>query len=107
MDNQTQATAQPDTFRTTARAVGVLYLAGMVVGIGGNSIILSITGAPDHLATVSSNGRLLAIGALLMMLSAVWDAAHGILMFPVLRRHGERLALGYLGYRIVDAAFIG
>jgi hypothetical protein len=106
MDNQTQATAQPDTYRTTARAVGVLYLAGMVVGISGNSIILSITGAPDHLATVSANGRLLAAGALLMLLAAVWDAAHGILMFPVLRRHSERIAFGYLGYRLVDAVFI-
>src|SRR6188768_4262337 len=105
MDNQTQATSQgqhgPDAYRTTARAVGVLYLAGMVVGIGGNGIILSIVGAPDHLATVSADSRLLAIGAMLMMLAAVWDAAHGILMLPVLKRHGERIAFGYLGYRIV------
>src|SRR5690349_16903707 len=93
--------------RRTARAVGTLFVAGMVVGIGGNSIIQSIVGAPDHLATVSASGRLLAIGALLMLLAGVWDAAHGILMFPILRRHGERVALGYLGYRLVDAVFIG
>jgi hypothetical protein len=96
-----------DAYRGTARAVGALFLAGMVVGIGGNGLIQSIVGAPDHLATVSANSRLLAVGALLMLLAGVWDAAHGILMFPVLRRHGERLALGYLGYRLVDAAFIG
>lgn len=111
MKNQKRATVQdqlrPNAYRTTARAVGVLYLAGMVVGIGGNGIIQAIVGAPDHLATVSASGRLLAIGAMLMLLSGVWDAAHGILMFPVLKRHGERIAFGYLGYRIVDAAFIG
>src|SRR5688572_9276377 len=28
-------------------------------------------------------------------------------MFPILRQHGERIAFGYLGYRIVDAVFIG
>ena len=50
---------------------------------------------------------LLAGGAMLMLLAAVGDAAHGILMFPILKRRGERLAVGYLGYRIVDAAFIG
>ena len=50
---------------------------------------------------------LLASGAMLMLLAAVGDAAHGILMFPILKRRGERLAVGYLGYRIVDAAFIG
>src|SRR5687767_133649 len=109
MEIQKQATVQVrhglDAYRGTARAVGVLFLAGMVVGIGGNGTIQSIVSAPDHLATVSANSRLLAVGALLMMLAAVWDAAHGILMFPVLKQHGERVALGYLGYRLVDAAF--
>lgn len=111
MENQKQTTVQgrrgPDTYRATARAVGVLFLAGMVVGIGGNSVVLSIVGAPDHLATVPANSTLLAIGAMLMLLAGVWDAAHGILMFPVLKRHSERIAFGYLGYRLVDAAFIG
>lgn len=110
MQNQQQAIVQdrngPDAYRTTARVVGVLFLAGMVVGIGGNGLIQSIVGAPDHLATVSANSRLLAIGAMLMLLAAVWDAAHGILMFPVLKRHGERIAFGYLAARIVDAIFI-
>jgi hypothetical protein len=44
---------------------------------------------------------------MLILLAGVWDAAHGILMFPVLKHHGERFALGYLGYRIVDAVFVG
>lgn len=96
-----------DAYRGTAWAVGALFLAGMVVGIGGNGVIQSIVGVPDHLATVSANSRLLAVGALLMLLAGVWDAAHGILMFPVLKRHGERVAFGYLAYRLVDAVFIG
>jgi hypothetical protein len=108
---QTQATLQgrvaPAPYRTTARIVGVLYLAGMVVGMGGNILIQSILAAPDHLATVTGNGMALAIGAVLILMAGVWDAAHGILMFPVLKRHGERVAFGYLGYRLVDAAFIG
>ena len=111
MANLKQAAAQgphgPTAYRGTARVVGVLFLGGMVVGIGGNGIIQSIVGAPDHLATVSASSRLLATGAMLMMLAAVWDAAHGILMLPILRRHGERLAFGYLGYRLVDATFVG
>jgi hypothetical protein len=97
----------PETYRKTAMAVGIVYLLGMVVGIGGNSLVLSILGAPDHLSIVSANSMLLAGGALLMLLAAVGDAAHGILMFPILKQRGERLAFGYLGFRIVDAAFIG
>ena len=41
------------------------------------------------------------------LMAAVWDASHGILMFPILKQHGERIAFGYLGFRIVDAVFIG
>ncbi len=110
MENQKQATVQGrigrDTYRTTARAVGVLFLAGMVAFGGGNGLVQSIVGAPDHLATVPAKGMLLAIGAMLMMLAAVWDAAHGILMLPVLKRHSERIAFGYLGYRLVDAVLL-
>src|SRR5580765_7527664 len=97
----------PVTYRKTAVAVGILYLLGMVVGIGGNGLVQSILAAPNHLSAVSASSTLLAGGALLMLLAAVGDAAHGILMFPILKRRGERLAVGYLGFRIVDAAFIG
>jgi hypothetical protein len=93
-------------YRPTARVVGVVYLAGFVVGIVGNGLIQSIIGAPDHLATVSAHSMTLAIGALLWLLAVVGDAAHGVLMFPVLQPHSARLAVGYLAARIVDAVFI-
>jgi hypothetical protein len=86
--------------------VGVVYLAGFVVGIFGNGLIQSILGAPNHLSTVSANSTMLAIGALMWLMAVAGDAAHGVLMFPILKRHGERLAFGYLAARIVDAVFI-
>ena len=95
-----------NTYRTTARVVGVVYLAGFVVGIAGNTLILSILGAPNHLSTVSANSMKLAIGAILWLMAVAGDAAHGVLMFPVLKQHSERMALGYLAARIVDAVFI-
>ncbi len=96
-----------NTYRTTARIVGVIYLAGMVVGIGGNVLILSILGGPDSLSTLSASSMLLAIGAVAWLMTVVGDAAHGVLMFPVLKQHNsERLAVGYLGFRIIDAVFI-
>lgn len=84
----------------------MIYLAGMVVGIGGIVLIQSILGAPDPLSAVSANSMLLVIGAALWLMPAVGDAAHGILMFPVLKLHNERIAIGYLGFRIVNAVFL-
>jgi hypothetical protein len=94
------------THTTTARIVGVVYLAGFVVGIGGIMLIQSVLGAPDHLSSVFANGTLLAAGAILWLLAVAGDAAHGILMFPILKRHSERMAVGYLAARVIDAIFI-
>jgi len=94
------------TYRKTAITIGVIYLAGMVVGVGGNILLQSILGAPDHLATLSANTALVGIGAMLWMLAVAGDAAHGILMFPVLKRYSERIAFGYFGARIMDAVFV-
>jgi hypothetical protein len=78
----------------------------MVVGIGGNVLIQSILGGPDHLSTIAANSMLLAMGAVFWLSTVAGDAAHGILMFPVLKPHSERAAVGYLVARIIDATFI-
>jgi hypothetical protein len=110
MENRIQESAQdrygPGSYRTTARIVGLLFVAGMVVGIGGSVLVLSILGAPDPLSNVSANSLLLAVAAFLWLMTVVGDAAHGVLMFPVLKQHNERIAIGYLTARIVDAVFI-
>ncbi|MCC6456149.1 MAG: DUF4386 domain-containing protein [Caldilineaceae bacterium] len=93
-------------YRTTARVVGAMYLAGFVVGIAGDGLVKSVLGAPDYLSTLSANSMTVAIGAMLWMIAVVGDAAHGILMYPILKQHHERIAVGYLAARIVDAIFI-
>ena len=96
-----------NNYRTTARAVGVVFLAGMVVYILGNAVLVEpILSAPDHLAAVAANSLPLAIGAMLMLMAAVGDTLHGILMLPVLRRHNQRVAFGYFGARLIDAVFL-
>jgi Domain of unknown function (DUF4386) len=111
-DKQMQSTLQgrdgQSFYRKTAIAIGAIYLAGIPLGIGGNILLQSILGATDPLASVAANSGLVAIGALLWVLSGpVADAAHGILMFPIMKRYGERLAYGYFGARIMDAVFLG
>jgi uncharacterized membrane protein len=102
----TGAEGKKNTYRTTARIVGAMYLAGFVVGITGIVLLGSILSGPDHLATLPASSMLLAFGAVLWLMAAAWDAAHGVLMFPILKQHSERIAVGYLGFRIMDALFI-
>ena len=93
-------------YRTTARIIGALFIAGMVIGIGGNIQILSILGPADPLASVAASSMLIGVGVLCWMFTVVGDVAHGILVFPLLKRHSERMAIGYLAFRIVDGVFI-
>jgi len=95
-----------NTYRTTATVVGIVYILGFVVGLVGIGLFTSILGAPDHLSTVSANSMLLGFAAVLWLMAVIGDAAHGVLMFPVLKPHSERMAIGYLAFRIVDATFI-
>lgn len=90
-----------NTYRATVKVVGALYILGFVVGIAG-----SVLGAPGQLDTVSTRGMMITMGALLWVIAAAGDAAHGVLMFPILKQNNERIALGYFGARIVEAAVI-
>ena len=95
-----------NTYRTTARIIGIIYVLGFVVGIGGEILIKSVLDAPNHLSLVSASSMTIALGALLWMMAVIWDTLHGVLMFPILKLYNERLAVGYLAFRIMDATFI-
>jgi hypothetical protein len=90
-----------NTYRTTAKLVGALYILGFIVGIAG-----SVLGTPGQLDTISARSMLIAIGALLWVIAAAGDAAHGVLMFPILKQNNERIAFGYFGARIVEAGIV-
>jgi len=90
-----------NTYRTTTKAVGTLYILGFVVGIAGSAL-----GTPGPLETISAKSMMIAIGALLWLIAAAGDAAHGVLMFPILKQTNERIALGYFSARIIEAAVI-
>jgi uncharacterized membrane protein len=105
-ENAMTSKEEMNKFRTTARVVGVVYLMGFVVGIGGNILIQSNISGPNHLSTVFANSLMVAIGAVLWLMAVIGDVAHGVLMYPVLKQRSERMAVGYLAARIVDAIFI-
>ena len=94
-------TTKVNTYRTTAKVVGALYILGFVVGIAGSAL-----GTPGQLETVSARSMMIAIGALLWVIAAAGDAAHGVMMFPILKQNNERVALDYLSARLVEAAVI-
>ena len=92
------------TPRSTAIAVGVLFLVATAAYIAGSGLIAAALAAPDHLAHL--NGTQVRLGVLLECVDAAAVVAIGVLLFPILRRYSEAAALGYAGSRIIESGLI-
>jgi hypothetical protein len=95
-----------NTDKKTARIVGALFLLAMVTSLLGGIWLESITGAPDYLVEVSSQGTQVLLGVLLELSNCLAVVGIAALLFPVMRRHSEGLAAGYLGTRVVEAVIL-
>jgi uncharacterized membrane protein YedE/YeeE len=46
------------------------------------------------------------IGVLLLLIDSAAVVGIAVMMFPILKKHNEALALGYVGFRVIEAAII-
>jgi len=83
----------------TARLVGILYIIGTVSGVTSLTFIQAIRESEDILASVASSGNQLVYGAFCVLTMAIALAFIPILMFPILKRFNEALAIGYVVFR--------
>jgi hypothetical protein len=95
-----------ETYRKSAVAAGVLFIVATVADVLSRVAFLTpVLGLPDPLAALSANGNRVTLGALLLVVGAVAAAGIAIAMYPVLRRHGEAMALGSVGFRLIEGTF--
>jgi hypothetical protein len=87
------------TDRKTAMAVGVLYIVGTAAGVACLGFTGALRNAQDTLALVAANGSSLIVGAALYLTMGLVLAMVPVLLFPILRRQNEGLALGYVIFR--------
>jgi hypothetical protein len=85
--------------RKIAIIVGVLYIIGTVAGILSLVSTGPILEGPDFLAQVSANPNQIVIGALFVLTMGLALAMMSVMIFPVLKRHNETLAVGYVLFR--------
>jgi hypothetical protein len=89
-------------FRGTAIAVGVLLLGAFLTYGSGTALVNSVLTADD--ASQAATGDLaLRAGAILMLTDALFVAVIGVLLYAVVRGISERVAVGYLSTRIIEA----
>ena len=88
-----------NTYKNIARTMGILYILGTISGILSRVVTGTINSAPDLLASISANGNPITLGALFVLTMGLALAMIPVMAYPVLRKHDEILALGYVVFR--------
>jgi len=91
-----------NSYRKNAIVAGVLFIIATVTNMLGNLSIKPILDAPDYLIQISANENLMIIASLLVLISAFASASIAIWLYPTLKKHHEALALGSVGYRVME-----
>jgi hypothetical protein len=94
------------TLRRTEILVASLWLVTAFGAIAGAALINPVISAQDYLATVSSRSTSIIGGTLGWLVNDIGIVFIGLLMFPILKRQSESMALGYLSMRIFESVLM-
>lgn len=93
------------TDRMTVRIVGVLFIVATATAIVGGLLLLPVE-EPNALADLAGDRAQVITGVLLELVLVLAVIGIAALLFPVLRRRDEGLALAYLGVRSVEGVLL-
>jgi hypothetical protein len=94
-----------NSYRRFAVAAGVLFIIATVADVISRVLLVQpILDDPDYLTGISTNESQVLLGALFLLVGAVAAAGIAIALYPVLRTHSEGLALGSVGFRLIEGA---
>jgi len=77
----------------------MLFIVGTVTGILSAVFLNPILGDPDYLAKTAENKNQVIIGVLFVLTMGSALAMVPVTIFPVLKKHNETLAVGYVVFR--------
>ena len=91
--------------RKSAIIVGVLFIVATVASLLSTGFTDSILDTPDYLIKISANQNRVIIGVLFQFIAAATSAGIAISLYPILRKYNESLALGSVGFRLIEGVF--
>jgi hypothetical protein len=94
-----------DSDRRTAIVVGALFIVATVASILGSIALGSVLDGSGYLINFPASESQVTLAVLLFLVAASSAFATAFLLFPILRRHSEGLAAGYVGVRGFENVF--
>ena len=88
-----------NTYRPNAITAGVLYIIGTVAGILSLALSQPVRDAQGLPASVAANANQVVVATLFVLLMGLSLAMFSVVLYPILRKQSEVLALGYVVFR--------
>src|SRR3954468_17048536 len=89
-----------------ARVFGVLYLTTFVTSIPALALYQPVLGDPVSYIAGAGHDTQILFAALLELLLIIANIGTAVVIFPIVRRKNEELALGYVTARVIECTFI-
>jgi hypothetical protein len=97
---------QMNSYRKTAIIVGILFLVCTAASLLSFPFAGSILKDQDYLTKLTLNETSVTIGALIEFIQAAACAGIAIGLYPLLKKYNGALALGSVGFRVVEGVFV-
>jgi hypothetical protein len=81
-----------------------LFLLGFA-GVAGPVVVKPILDGPGYLVRISENQNLVLVGVLCQLVMAHACAGIAIGLYPILKQYSQSLALGAVGFRLIENVF--
>lgn len=91
------------THQTAARVIGILFIIATLAFSISVVLLEPILVAPDYLASVATNGQLIAVGTLLELTNHIAVVGIAVVSYPILKQFSERIAIGYVAARSIES----
>ena len=104
--NNYEAESNLNTHRKTAIIVGVLFIIATAFLFIGEAVYKPILGSPDYLELAYPNRTTVIIGILLEFVIVLAMPLIPVFFFPVLKKHNEALAIGYIVFRTLESVIL-
>ena len=89
-----------------ARVFGVLFLITFVTSIGALALFQSVLDDPAGYIAGDGKDSQIYLGAFLELLLIISNVGTAVVLYPIVRRQNELLAIGYVAARIIECVFI-
>jgi hypothetical protein len=95
-----------NTYRKNAIIVGASLIACSAATILSATLLGPILDVPDYLTKLTKNETVVIIAALIEFIQAATAMGIAIGLYPLLKKYHEALALGSVGFRIVEGVIV-